>query len=69
MTMDGCERRKTEPFVVRFMTTVQSSLGWRKLTLRFIVVFKVSILGLFRRENKKLIVAILSTRNCYHIHS
>jgi hypothetical protein len=38
MTMDGCERRKTEPlFVFRFMTTVQSSLGWRKPTLRFIV--------------------------------
>jgi hypothetical protein len=32
MTMDGCERRKTEPSVVRFMTTVQSSLGWRKPT-------------------------------------
>jgi hypothetical protein len=35
--MDGCERRKTEPFAFRFMTTVQSSLGWRKPTLRLIV--------------------------------
>jgi hypothetical protein len=28
---------KTETFVVGFMTTVKSSLGWRKPTLRFIV--------------------------------
>ncbi len=40
MTMDGCERRQTQPFVVRFMTTAQSSRGWRKPTLRFIVKFQ-----------------------------
>ncbi len=34
------ETHKPEPFVVWFMTTVQSSLGWRKPTLRFIVVIQ-----------------------------
>jgi hypothetical protein len=37
MTMTDARDAKMEPFVVGFMTTVQSSLGWRKPTLRFIV--------------------------------
>jgi hypothetical protein len=59
------------------MTTVQSNLGWRKLTLSFIVeiegvdprIFDVKIKETLDKLFRIIIVAILFTRNYNYIRS